>query len=112
VELGVDGTVRPLSPGVELSAYRILQEALTNVAKHAPGAAASVTLHYRADRLGLEVRNGPSPLPGRAAGGAAPGRGVRGMRERAALHHGHLEATARPGGGFTVTAVLPYGEFR
>jgi signal transduction histidine kinase len=112
VDLGVEGTVRPLSPGVELSAYRILQEALTNVAKHAPGTAARVTLQDRADRLGLEVRNGPSPLPGRAAGGAEPGRGMRGMRERAALHHGHLEATVRPGGGFTVTAVLPYQELR
>ncbi len=112
VDLRVDGSVRALPPGVELSAYRILQEALTNVAKHAPGAASSVTLHYRADRLALEVRNGPSPLPGRSPDGAGPGRGVRGMRERAALHHGHLEATARPGGGFAVAAVLPYGEAR
>ena len=112
VDLRVDGSMRALPPGVELSAYRILQEALTNVAKHAPGAAASVILHYRADRLALEVRNGPSPLPGRPPDGSGPGRGVRGMRERAALHHGHLEATAGPGGGFAVTAVLPYGEPR
>jgi signal transduction histidine kinase len=60
VDLEIDGQVRPLSPGVELAAYRIIQEALTNVAKHAPAAPTRVALHYRGDRLGLAVVNGPS----------------------------------------------------
>jgi len=103
VDLELDGQVRPLSPGVELAAYRIIQEALTNVAKHAPAAPTRVVLEYRADRLGLTVVNGPSAL-GRPPDGASRGRGVRGMRERAALYSGRLEATPRPDGGFVVSA--------
>src|SRR6266571_9515386 len=73
VDLEIDGQVRPLSPGVELAAYRIIQEALTNVAKHAPAAPTRVALHYRADCLGLAVVNGPSALAGPAGGGPAGG---------------------------------------
>jgi signal transduction histidine kinase len=109
VDLEVDGQVRPLSPGVELAAYRIIQEALTNVAKHAPAARTRVALHYRADRLGLEVVNGPSALA-RPPNGAAGGRGVRGMRERAVLYNGDLDAAVTPGGGFAVTGAIPYGD--
>ncbi len=109
VDLEIDGQVRPLSPGVELAAYRIIQEALTNVAKHAPAAPTRVALHYRADCLGLAVVNGPSALAGPAGGGPG-GRGVRGMRERAALYNGDLQATARAGGGFAVTGAIPYGD--
>jgi signal transduction histidine kinase len=106
VELAVDGPVRDLSPGVQLSVYRIVQESLTNVAKHAPGAAAMVTMHYTDSHLCLEVVNEPSAL---AATRTIPGgRGVLGMRERAELHGGSLRATARPRGGFEVTAMLPY----
>jgi signal transduction histidine kinase len=109
VDLEVDGPVRPLSPGVELAAYRIIQEALTNVAKHAPAAPTRVVLEYRDDRLGVSVVNGPPPL-GRPRDDAGPGRGVRGMRERAALHSGRLEVIPRPDGGFVVSGVLPCGD--
>ena len=106
VDLEVEGRVRPLSPGVELAAYRIIQEALTNVAKHAPAAPTRVVLDYRTDRLGLRVVNGPSALA-RPPDGASRGRGVRGMRERAALYSGRLEAAPRPDGGFVVSGVIP-----
>jgi signal transduction histidine kinase len=68
-----------------------------------------VALHYRADRLGLEVVNGPSALA-RPPNGAAGGRGVRGMRERAVLYNGDLDAAVTPGGGFAVTGAIPYGD--
>jgi signal transduction histidine kinase len=109
VDLEVDGPARPLSPGVELAAYRIIQEALTNVAKHAPAAPTRVVLQYRDDRLGLSVVNGPPPLAP-PSDGAGPGRGVRGMRERAALYRGRLEAAPRPDGGFAVSGVLLCGD--
>jgi signal transduction histidine kinase len=109
VDLEVDGQVRPLSPGVELAAYRIVQEALTNVAKHAPAAPTRVVLQYHDDRLGLSVVNGPPPLAP-APNGGGPGRGLRGMRERAALYSGRLEAAPRPDGGFMVTGVLRCGD--
>jgi signal transduction histidine kinase len=109
VDLEVEGQVRPLSPGVELAAYRIIQEALTNVAKHAPAARTRVVLHYRDDRLGLAIVNGPSALA-RPPAGANRGRGVRGMRERAALYSGQLEAAPRPDGGFVVSGVIPCGD--
>jgi signal transduction histidine kinase len=109
VDLEVDGQVRPLSPGVELAAYRIIQEALTNVAKHAPAAPTRVVLRYRDDRIGLSVVNGPPPSTP-PPDGAGPGRGVRGMRERAALYSGRLEAAPRPDGGFVVSGVLLCGD--
>ena len=108
-DLTVEGGPRALSPGVELSCYRIIDEALTNVARHAPGAPTRVVLRYRPGGLDIEVANGPPP------GGAQPaaprpasgGRGVRGMRERAELYGGHLDARPCPGGGFAVTAAIP-----
>ena len=109
-ELTVEGSPRTLSPGVELSCYRIIAEALTNVTRHAPGAPTRVVLRYRPGTLDIEVANGPAP--GRPAGCAAAssgGHGVRGMRERAELYGGHLAAQASPGGGFTVTAAIPCG---
>jgi signal transduction histidine kinase len=109
--LAVTGGPRPLPPGVELSGYRIIQEALANVHRHAPGAATRVTLSYEADQLRLDVVNA-SPPAGRHPGGPLPpppgGRGVRGMRERAELYGGRLTAGPRPGGGFVVTAAIPY----
>jgi len=109
VDLTVEGVPRALSPGVELSCYRIIDEALTNVARHAPGAPTRVVLRYRPGGLDIEVANGPPP------GGARPaaprpgsgGRGVRGMRERAELYGGRLDARPCPGGGFAVTAAIP-----
>jgi signal transduction histidine kinase len=119
----ISGPVAPLDPGVELAAYRIVQEALTNARRHATGAAVDVELRYGAGTLRLRVRdNGPGPVGGVVAGFTArqddPGGGVTtpprdgghgllGMRERAFSVGGALYAGAAPGGGFLVEAVLP-----
>jgi signal transduction histidine kinase len=100
----VSGPVAEFDPGVELAAYRIVQEALTNARRHAPGAAVDVELRYGDDALRLRIRdNGPGP--GQAA--AAAGHGLLGMRERALAVGGSLRTGAAPGGGFCVEAVLP-----
>jgi signal transduction histidine kinase len=105
VRLILEGQVLPLPPGVELTAYRIVQEALTNARRHAPGAAVDVELRYTADGLHLRVRdNGPGP-----ADHDADGHGLLGMRERAAMVGGSLRAGPAPGGGFAVEADLPVG---
>jgi signal transduction histidine kinase len=108
-ELAVEGCPRALSSGAELSCYRIIDEALANVARHAPGAPTRVVLRYRPGVLDIEVANGPAPGGARPAAPrpASGGRGVRGMRERAELYGGHLDARACPGGGFAVTAEIP-----
>jgi signal transduction histidine kinase len=105
-DLTIEGTPRPLSPGIEVSCYRIIAEALANVARHAPAAPTRVVLRYRADALSIEVANGPPARRGvpRPAPG---GRGVRGMRERAELYGGDLTAHACPDGGFVVAARIP-----
>ncbi|HCU95256.1 MAG TPA: hypothetical protein DHU96_22130 [Actinobacteria bacterium] len=111
--LTVEGAPCPLSPGIEVSCYRIIAEALANVARHAPAAPTRVVLRYQADSLGIEVANGPPPRVHRPAGAQRPasgGRGVRGMRERAELYGGCLATQASPDGGFTVTAEIPYQE--
>jgi signal transduction histidine kinase len=104
--LPVELTVRGGSPGagLELSAFRIVQEALTNSLKHAGAAGATVTVRCRERAVEVEVLDdgrGPAvrPAPG-------PGRGLAGMRERVGLHGGRLEVGARSGGGFRVHAVL------
>jgi signal transduction histidine kinase len=100
----ISGHMTPLDPGVELAAYRIVQEALTNARRHAAGAAIDVELRYAPDVLRLRVRdNGPGP------GGAANsgGHGLLGMRERAFSVGGSLYTGTAPGGGFLVEAVLP-----
>jgi signal transduction histidine kinase len=114
VRLIVSGPVTSFDPGVELAAYRIMQEALTNARRHAPGAAVDVELRYERDMLRVRIRdNGPGPGDGvGAAGGAAGaggagGHGLLGMRERAATVGGFLRAGAAPGGGFLVEADLP-----
>ena len=103
VTLTLEGAVAPLSAGVDLCAYRILQEALTNVRRHAPGAAVEVELEYKPDALHLRVRDhGPgSPSPD------LEGHGLLGMRERAIMVGGNLTAGPADGGGFAVDAVLP-----
>ncbi|MET8704446.1 sensor histidine kinase [Kitasatospora sp. NPDC004723] len=109
VRLAVEGEPQPLSPGVDLTAYRILQESLTNVAKHAAGTTADVTLAYSGSRVLLTVAN-ERPAPGLRSGVVAPvggGFGLIGMRERAAAVGGRLTADRRPGGGFLVSAELP-----
>jgi len=101
----ISGPVAPLDPGVELAAFRIVQEALTNARRHATGAGIDVELRYAPDVLRLRVRdNGPGPGPVPNSGG----HGLLGMRERAFSVGGSLLYTgAAPGGGFLVEAVLP-----
>ncbi|CNF65284.1 histidine kinase domain-containing protein [Mycobacterium tuberculosis] len=102
VRLIVRGDVAALDPGLELAAYRIAQEALTNARRHAPGAAVDVELDYAPDALRVTVRdNGPGPGPGSA------GHGLLGMRERAAAAGGELRTGPGPVGGFLVEATLP-----
>jgi signal transduction histidine kinase len=103
VQLTLEGTVAPLPPGVDLCAFRILQEALTNARRHAPGAAVDVELAYADDMLRLRVRDhGPG-----AADPASDGHGLLGMRERAIMVGGTLSAGPADGGGFAVEAELP-----
>jgi signal transduction histidine kinase len=105
VEAVVEGTPRPLSPGVDLSAYRIVQEALTNALRHAGGASALVVVRYEPDAVELEIGDyGPGPPEESQASG---GHGLIGMRERVRLFGGELVAGPRPGGGFLVRARLP-----
>jgi signal transduction histidine kinase len=97
-----------LDPGVELAAYRIVQEALTNARRHAPRAAVDVELHYGEDGLRLLIRdNGPGPLAARPDGAVPEGHGLLGMRERAAAVGGELSTGEAAGGGFLVSASLP-----
>jgi signal transduction histidine kinase len=109
VELKVEGEAPNLPTTVERSAYRLVQEALTNVIKHAPGAHAEVLLRNNSDSLEVTVRNGPHPK--RRAGAAEPlpssGLGLIGLRERAGLLGGEFEAKPLPDGGFQVSARLP-----
>jgi signal transduction histidine kinase len=106
VELQVEGPARPLPAGLEVSAYRIAQEALTNAIKHAPGGRASVTVRYRPHTVELEVTDtgGGSGLAATAPGDG--GQGLRGMRERVALYGGVFEAGPRAG-GFRILAAFP-----
>jgi signal transduction histidine kinase len=103
VELDVEGEPRPLPPGLDLSAFRIVQEALTNALKHAGPARAHVLVRFAPDALELEVYDdGPG-----AGGETTGGNGLVGMRERAALFGGELEAGRPKEGGFRVRARLP-----
>jgi signal transduction histidine kinase len=112
VTAGVNGTARLLPPGVDLSAYRIIQEALSNAMRHAPGAAVQVKLYYGDAALVVEVRNDHCP-PGTPAPGEQDGmpgeggHGIIGMRERATMLGGHLQAGPTEKGEFLVTAALP-----
>jgi signal transduction histidine kinase len=106
VEAVVDGPPRTLPAGVDLSAYRIVQEALTNVLRHSGATSARVVVRYRPDALELEVADvGPGPPPG---GPSTPaGHGLIGMRERVQLWGGDFQAGPGPSGGFLVRARLP-----
>lgn len=109
VQTTVEGSPRPLPPGVDLAGYRIVQEALTNIARHAGPASATVRVTYGDDEITVEIdddgrgRSGPGP----AASSPSGGNGIPGMRERAAVLGGELDAGPRPGGGFRVRARLP-----
>jgi signal transduction histidine kinase len=104
VELSVTGTERGLPQGPDLAAYRVVQEALTNVIKHADRARTKVRIEYRPRDLTIDVAN--------VAGGSGPsaggsGRGLIGLRERIAIYGGALEVGPRPGGGWRVRATIP-----
>ncbi|TXS56254.1 sensor histidine kinase [Streptomyces sp. t39] len=111
VDFKVEGTPRPLPSGVELTAYRIVQEALTNTRKHGgPEAGASVRLVYFDDGLGLLVEDdgrGASHELYEDGGADGRGHGLIGMRERVGMVGGTLDAGPRPGGGFRISALLP-----
>ena len=110
VELKVGGMPRALPPGLDLAAYRVVQEALTNVLKHAGKPRTTVRLDYRETELVAEIADAGRPIP--AVGPAVStvpgsGRGLLGLRERIALYGGELDARPRPGGGWLVRARLP-----
>jgi signal transduction histidine kinase len=110
VELEVEGPPVDLPAGLELAAYRLIQEALTNVRKHAPTSRAKVRLCYEPDRLRIEVSDdgGPSDAVRDSARNASGlGHGLIGMRERVQMYDGRMQAGPMPGGGFRVEAVLP-----
>jgi signal transduction histidine kinase len=107
VSLTVDGHPAPLPPGLDLAAYRIVQEALTNVRKHAPGGRVTVRLRHGEADVDVIVED-TGGAPGPEAGGA--GLGLVGMRERVELYGGTLEIGPLPGGGFAVRARLPFRE--
>jgi len=108
VEVTVEGAPAPLPPGVDVSAYRIVQEALTNALKHAGPARAHVYLRYNADDLELEILD-----DGVGSGnGGGSGHGLAGIRERVAVIGGEMDSGRRPGGGYAVRARLPLGSAR
>ncbi|MFE7645212.1 sensor histidine kinase [Streptomyces phaeoluteigriseus] len=110
VELTVTGTPVPLPAGVGLTAYRVVQEALTNTVKHAAGATVRVVLEHTPDALHVVVTDtGGTASP---SAGTGTGRGLTGLRERVSLHGGTLRAGGRPTGGYRVDAVLPTGGYR
>jgi len=106
VELHVSGNQRELPPGLDLAVFRVVQEALTNVIRHAGQARAEIRLDYRPDELVVEIADDGT---GGSAGGAGstPGRGLLGLRERVELYGGDLDAGLRPGGGWLVRARIP-----
>jgi signal transduction histidine kinase len=103
VELDVEGNQRELPPGVDLAAYRVVQEALTNTLKHAGPARAWVQIRWSDDELRIEVANN-----GRNDG-PSTGYGHAGMRERVRLYGGRLESGPRSDGGYVVRAYVPIG---
>jgi len=110
ISLTVTGAPAELPPGGDLAVYRIVQESLTNAAKHAPGSPAAVTLHWHDRYLDLTVTS--EAAPGRPPGyrGPGTGHGIIGMKERARACGGTLTAGPAPGGGFTVHATIPLRE--
>jgi signal transduction histidine kinase len=113
VRLQVEGRPAPLPAGVDLSAYRIVQEALTNVVRHAGPARAQVTIRYRDHDLLVEVTDdGRRAVTLASDGRARVGHGLIGMRERVQVFGGDLDVGPRPGGGFRVAARLPLADHR
>jgi signal transduction histidine kinase len=109
VALSVTGEARDLAPGLDLTAYRLVQEGLTNTLRHArnPGRA-EVAIDYGEDRIELAVRDDGEYPAGSTPTTTGPGNGLLGMRERVAVYGGSLVARVRPEGGFELVATLPY----
>ena len=109
VELAVEGEERPCGPRIEATVYRVVQEALTNVRKHAAGARAQVRLAYRDSEVAVLITNGPSDGAVVISAGALPGggHGLVGMRERVTAHGGGFAAGPTADGGFRVSAMVP-----
>jgi signal transduction histidine kinase len=107
VELVIDGDVRPLAPGLELATYRIVQEALTNVLKHSGAGHVRVSVWYEPQRLRVEVCDDGHGSPRTANRFGEHGHGIPGMRERAALYGGDLQAGPGDGGGYAVQVTIP-----
>jgi signal transduction histidine kinase len=107
IELEVGGERRRLSDGAELSAYRIVQESLTNAVRHGgPGVSVTVTITFTPDRLEVSVDDNGR---GASSGGTADGgHGIVGMRERIAVLGGEFNAAPKPGGGYLVRAIIPF----
>jgi signal transduction histidine kinase len=115
VELVVEGPEAPLPAGVDLSAYRIVQEALTNALRHGGAGQGRVMVRYGEHDLELQIENGVESASGRRSGDSdrqvrRSGRGLLGMRERVTLFGGELHAGPGPDGGFTVVARLPIAD--
>jgi signal transduction histidine kinase len=104
VRVAITGTVVALPAGIDLTAYRVVQEGLTNVLRHAPGAEATVSIHYGPDDLLVEVSNA---APARPSGQVSGGHGLTGLAERVRLYNGSLTAGALPDGGYRLSARLP-----
>ncbi|WP_262700603.1 MULTISPECIES: sensor histidine kinase [Streptomyces] len=109
VELSVEGEERRYAAPVEQTAYRVVQEALTNVHKHAPGASARVRVAHRTAEIAVQVENGPSERGAADAGLPSGGNGLVGMRERVSTLGGGFVSGATEAGGFRVSAVIPDG---
>ncbi|MFJ2196487.1 histidine kinase [Streptomyces violaceusniger] len=109
VELSVEGEERRYAAPVEQTAYRVVQEALTNVHKHAPGASARVRVAHRSAEIAVQVENGPSERGAADAGLPSGGNGLVGMRERVSTLGGGFVSGATEAGGFRVSAVIPDG---
>lgn len=107
VDKAVTGAVRELPQGVELSAYRIVQEALSNTLRHAPGASARVEIGYVLGGLGLRIVNGPRPELSLLKPSPGAGHGITGMRERVSMLDGEMTAGATDEGGYEVAVFLP-----
>lgn len=107
VDKAVTGAVRELPQGVELSAYRIVQEALSNTLRHAPGASARVEIGYVLGGLGLRIVNGPRPELLLLKPSPGAGHGITGMRERVSMLNGEMTAGATDEGGYEVAVFLP-----
>ncbi|HCU48350.1 MAG TPA: hypothetical protein DGG94_00700 [Micromonosporaceae bacterium] len=109
IELTVTGDPVVLAPGLDLCVYRVIQESLTNVLKHADPPIATVALHWHPEELTVRItdRGKPARTPQEVE---VTGHGLIGMRERARIYGGKLDATALPQGGFRITLTLPTGE--